>query len=233
MLKEKRKYRQTKMDETTSLSTATSDETKHLGLSQKETGTEPLLYDSPRKLNVQTFYEIMETENLELLKVNPNEEVSEQRLNDVWLDLLEFYYTNTNQLAFKKFSNNIKNIVSIEQELVACYAAVELIKLGDETGYEYLRKFKINDTDADKIRSAILRKETKLELTRSRMKDNGKQEKLSFYKIVSSVENALNRQMNLAEINLERWIAYLNDVKEKQEALKKQGNKKGKKWQGK
>ena len=117
-------------------------------------------------------------------------------------------------------------------ELVSCYAAFDMVKFGDQYGYEILNKWKINSTDFDRIKSAILRKETKLELARNRIKDNGKEEKVSFYKIVASVEGSLNRQMNLEEINLERWIAYLNDVKAKHEAQRQEQNKR-KKWQGK
>lgn len=199
-------------------------------------GTEPMspLYDTPRKINVQTFYEIMETQNLSLLKVNPKAKVSEETLNDVWLDLLEYYYTNTNQSAFKRFFNTIKTVTQLEMELVSCHASFDMVKLGDERGYEILRHWKINSTDSEQIRSAILRRETKLELARRKLNDNGKDEKVNFYRIVASVEGALNRQMNLAEINLERWVAYLNDIKEKQEAQKQEQNKrKGKKWQGK
>ena len=46
-------------------------------------------------------------------------------------------------------------------------------------------------------------------------------ESVSFYKIVASVERNLNRQLNLKEINLERWVAYLGEIREKSEAEKK------------
>jgi hypothetical protein len=176
----------------------------------------------------------METGNLELLKVNPKEKAESQRLNDVWLDLLEYYYSNTNQTAFRKFFTTIKTVVRLEQELISCQAAYYLIGLGDESGYEILKRWGIESQDEDRIKSAILRKQTKLELARLRLKDDGKEERVSFYKIVSIVENSLGRQLNLIEINLERWVAYLNDVKEKNESLKKEHNKrKIKKWQGK
>ena len=192
------------------------------------------LYDTPKKIRVQTFYEIMETGNLELLKGNPQEKAKEENLNDVWLDLLEYFYSNTNQSAFKKFFSLIRLIGRLEQEVVSCYAAFQIVSLGDESGYDILKKWGIESKDHDRIKSGILRKETKLELARRKLKDNGKEEKISFYKIVSIVEDNLGRQLNLDEINLERWVAYLNDVKEKSKALKKQNNKrKSKQWQGK
>lgn len=209
------------------------EDTGFTGLSGKTSGTDKSfqLYDTPRKINVETFYEIMETQNLELLKVK-EQKVSQEKLSDVWFDLLEFYYSNTNQQSFKKFLQNIRTVVSIEQELVSCYAAFDMVKFGEDYGYEILRKCGIKTNDHQRIESAILRKETKLELARRRLKTDGKDEKVNFYKIVSSVEGALNRQLNLSEINLERWVAYLNDVKERNEQAKQQHNKR-KKWQGK
>ena len=59
------------------------------------------LYDTPRKISVERFYEIMETGNLDLLKVKPEDEVREKRLIDVWLDLQEYYYVNTNKVSFQ------------------------------------------------------------------------------------------------------------------------------------
>jgi len=139
--------------------------------------------------------------------------------------LQEYYYSNTNKSAFKTFCNNIKNIILIEQELISCSAAFEMVKLGDESGFEILKKWKITTTDHQSIQSAILRKETKLELARNKLEQTGKDEKIGFYKIVSSVESSLNRQLNLGEINLERWVAYLNDVKERNETIRNQNNK--------
>jgi hypothetical protein len=206
-----------------SLFRPTLEHTKDSGSCQQTSLTEGLsnMYDTPRKINVERFYEIMTTGNLELLKVNPKESVSEERLNDVWLDLQEYYYTNTNASGFKKFKNNYKTVVLYQNEIVACSAGLKLIEFDDEYGYSILEKFGIKDRDQSAIRSAILRKETKLNLAKSKMDQAGKNEAISFYKIVASVERGLSRQLNLNEVNLERWVAYLSELKEKHEAEKK------------
>ena len=178
------------------------------------------LYDTPRKLNVETFYRIMETGDLTLLQINPKEKVNPERLNDVWLDLQEYYYSNTNEQSFKKFKDNFKKVILIQNEITGCYAALRLIELGIDEGYETLKFFKIESDDMEQIRSAISRKETRLEFAKNKLDTNGKNEAVGFYKIVASVERNLNRQMVLAEINLERWVAYLDEIKQKNEAEK-------------
>jgi hypothetical protein len=183
------------------------------------------LYDTPRKINVEKFYEIMETGNLNLLKVNPEEKVGEERLIDVWLDLQEYYYSNTNKVSFQKFKGNFKKVVLLQNEITACYAGMKLVEFNMDKGHEILRRFGIKYTDIGDIKSAILRKETKLDFAKNKLSSNEKRETVGFYKIVASVESGLNRQLNLHEINLERWVAYLNEIKDKNELAKKQTRK--------
>jgi hypothetical protein len=226
--------RRRKKQEKTRLSSPTiMGDTKDSGIYRGINGMErqQQLYDTPRKINMETFYEIMSTGNLGLLKVNPDQKVSEQLLNDVWFDLQEYYYLNTNKLSFSRFKENFKKVSVLRGETVACKSALMLIEFGDEQGYEFLKNFGINSRDEKSIRSAILRRETKLELVINKLGDNSKKEAVSFYKTVAIVEGWLNRQLNLSEVNLERWVAYLNEIKIKSEAQQKQTR--NKKWQGK
>jgi hypothetical protein len=154
------------------------------------------------------------------LQINPKEKVNPEKLNDVWLDLQEYYYSNTNEQSFKKFKDNFRRVILIQNEITACYAALRLIELGFEDGFETLKHFKIESDDLEQIRSAISRKETRLEFAKNKLDTNGKNEAVSFYKILASVERGLNRQMVLSEINLERWVAYLDEIKQKNEAEK-------------
>ena len=102
-------------------------------------------------------------------------------------------------------------------EITACYIGLKLVEFGDDDGYEFLRKFGITYTDEKDIKSAILRKETKLELLRNKMAKKDSREVRKFYDYVDFVESKLNRQLNIGEINLERWIAYLKRAIEIQE----------------
>jgi hypothetical protein len=196
------------------------------------------LYDTPKKLQVELFYEIMETRELKLLMVNPKEELSEKqnqelslRLIDVWFDLQEFYYSHTNKQSFDRFKDSLRRVIQLENEITTCIAALELVKLesADESIFEVLKKFGINTQDAGKIHKAILRKKTKLEFAKNKLdnksSDTDKKEVASFYKLLAGVERQLNRQLNIQEINLERWVAYLEDIREKSEAEKKAASK--------
>ena len=196
--------------------------TKSSGLSQSENVGQELLnlYDTPRKLNVETFYQIMESGNLELLKVNPSEKASPEKLNDVWLDLQEYYYSNTNQQSFKKFKDNFRRVILIQNEITGCQAALKLIELGLDEGYETLKFFGVNQEDIEGIKSAIGRKETKLEFAKNKLDTNDKKQAVGFFKIVASVERNLNRQLDLKDVSLERWVAYLEEIRLKNEAEK-------------
>ena len=196
--------------------------TKSSGLSQSENVGQELLklYDTPRKINVETFYQIMESGNLELLKVNPNEKANPERLNDVWLDLQEYYYSNTNQQSFKKFKDNFRMVILIQNEITGCQAALKLIEFGLDEGYETLKFFGVNQEDIEGIKSAIGRKETKLEFAKNKLDTNDKKQAVGFFKIVASVERNLNRQLDLKDVSLERWVAYLEEIKLKNEAEK-------------
>jgi len=202
---------------------------KHTDLNLNQILGEQLwkLYDTPRTINVETFYQIMETGNLMLLvesqkKLNEKQqEKLNKTLNDVWLDLQEYYYSETNKQSFNRFKNNFKNVILCQNEVTGCYAGLKLVELGIEEGYETLMFFKISAIEKEQIESAIRRKETKLELLKNKLDNNDKKEAVSFYKMVANVERNLNRQLNLTEINLERWIAYLAEIKEKHESEKK------------
>jgi len=191
------------------------------------------LYDTPGKLNVELFYRIMETRDLSLLLINTSQELNENeslklatRLNNVWMELQEFYYNGTNKQGFKKFKESLKRVIKLETELLACKAAFQLVELGDESGYEILQHFKISSQDPKKIRGAILRRETKLDFARGDLEkksaSDDKKEALTFYKMVAGVERQLNRQLDIDKINLERWVAYIDDIRQKNEAEKQE-----------
>ena len=244
MLKLLQKLKLKKTGKTTLSSQATSKEHPLSESYQKENITETILnlYDTPSKINVETFYRIMETGDLKLLMVNPNQylnlnsekqESANEKLNDVWLDLQEYYYSNTSKQSFEKFKYNLKKVVQLQNEITTCEAALQLVILGFDEHFETLIKFGITATDVDQIKSAISRKETKLEFAKNKLDKGGEKESAGFYKLVANVERALNRQLDLKEINLERWVAYLQDIKERNEQQKQELNnsKRKRKWQ--
>jgi hypothetical protein len=159
----------------------------------------------------------METGNLLILMVDQKKEINAELLNNTWLELQDYYYSNTNKQSFGKFKRNINAVTILKAEITACKAGFELAKLGLDDGWEILKDFKINSTNENEIRSTILRKETKLDFAKNKLNTNSKKEAISFYKTVASVERNLDRQLNLSEIHLERWVAYLEEIRIKHE----------------
>lgn len=153
--------------------------------------------------------------------IDQEKEINVNLLNDVWLELQDYYYSNTNAQSFNKFKRNLNTKTKYEAEITACKAGLGLVEMGVEDGYEILKEFKINATDEKAIKAAILRKETMLDFAKNKLNVGGKKEAIRFYKSVSAVEAVLNRQLNISEINLERWIEYVEQVKEKNEIAKK------------
>lgn len=188
------------------------------------------LYDRPDKINVETFYKISKTGNLELLKVNPEDQVDEDVLNDVWLDLQEYYFSHTNHNTYDLFKRNMKNVVALQSELVACHAALKLVELCDERGLEILPKLGIKDKDITKIRSAINRKQTNLNFAKSKLERVQKNDAdVSFYRILASVSRRIGFPINPTEYHLERWVETLADLHEKEEAERQMYNDKKRK----
>ena len=180
---------------------------------------QPQLYDTPDKINVETFYKISKTGNLELLKVNPDDQVDADVLNDVWLDLQEYYFSHTNKNTYELFKRNMKNVVALQSELVACYAALKLVELCDERGFEILPKLGIKHKDITQIRSAINRKQTNLEFAKNKLDRVQKNDAdASFYRILASVSRRIGLQINPKEYHLERWVETLADLYAKEEA---------------
>lgn len=192
--------------------------------------SEPQLYDTPQKINVETFYKISKTGNLELLKVNPDDQVSEEALNDVWLDLQEYYFSKTNKNTYELFKRNMKSVVGMQSEIIACYAALKLVELCDERGLEILPKLGIKHNDIEKIKSAINRKQTNLNFAKTKLERvQQKDADVSFYKLLASVSRRLGREINPAEYHLERWVELLSDLHDKEEAEQKLYNDKKRK----
>jgi hypothetical protein len=214
----------------------TKEDTKSLDLSQVESIQELQLnlYDTPRKLNVETFYEIMATGNVQLLKVNPKEEINPEILSELWIEFQEYYYSQLNNTSWKKFIRNLRKVRALEAQLIGCYAAFNLVKLGVDYGYEKLNNFGIRQRDEKGIESSILRKETNLEFAKNKLlktsqrkvNEENKKESSEFYRYVGFVEDALKRSIITDGMNLEKWMtAYLLRALAIQKQLEQSNNK--------
>ena len=185
------------------------------------------LYDTADEINIRTFYKIMETGNLLLLAKDQAQvkESDKEILNEVWLNLLDFYYGSTNKQSWENFLRNYRNVIKIQNEIIGSSAALELCKLFDQRGYEHLKKFGINSEDSDRIQSAISMKQTKLELAENKLQSNNEKESFSFYKTLASVEYSVKRSIDIDKTSLAQWVAIITDLSERNKAEAQAYNK--------
>lgn len=149
----------------------------------------------------------------------------EKRVNEIWLDLLDFYYRSTNKAEWIKFLNNLKRVARLKKEITGCKSAFELIGLMDESGYDYLKSFGIDSTDKERIRSSILAKETNLEFAELKMIQNDKKEAFNMYRILAGLKISHNISMDVENTCLAEWVEILRGISEKNKAETEAYNK--------
>lgn len=93
-----------------------------------------------------------------------------------------------------------------------------LLNVPDEESREESKKtllyfgYDIN-TEPGKIESALLKEKSKLELLDHVSQKNVKSEEINFYKLLTNVENALGRQLDVDKITLAHWIELVEYIK--------------------
>lgn len=100
-----------------------------------------------------------------------------------------------------------------------------MIQLFDQRGYEHLKSFGIRSENIEGIKSAILGKETKLELAENKLKKNDEKEVFKFYRILVSVKNATKRDIDIDKTCLAEWVETLNGISEHNKAESEAINK--------
>jgi len=190
------------------------------------------LYDSIKVLPVQTFFEILETENLNLL--NPqNKRVNQQRLKSLWEEIREEYYKESNPIQYQIDLKLAKRIEGLKIEISACTAGIAYFELTGEI-HDVFKVFGYtvkNSDDVARVKQKLLVRKTKLTLLTPSQKEKDKKEVIKFWDMVSDVQSAMN-QLNIlsGEINIEKttvtkWISYINSIKK---ANKQNGSNKKK-----
>jgi hypothetical protein len=149
----------------------------------------------------------------------------EAQVNSIWLDLLDFYYRSTNKSEWIKFLSNLKKVEKIKNEITGSQAALMLIELADDRGYEYLKEFGINSHDIDRIKSAIGGKETALEFAENRLIKNDNQEAFNMYKMLANLKISHNMDIDIKKVCLAQWVEILNGISEKNKAEREAYNK--------
>lgn len=185
------------------------------------------LFDTPEKISMKVFYKILETNDLKLLANNPSllKEKDGETLNDVWLSLLDFYYRNTNKQSWENFLRNLKAVTKIQNELTGCRAAYEMCLLGDERGFENLKKFGIQSENLDAVRSQILSKETKLDFAERKLKKKDEGEAFNMYRMLANLRISNSITVDIEKVCLAEWVEILKGISERNKAEREAYNK--------
>lgn len=143
----------------------------------------------------------------------------ENQVKEIWNNLLDFYYRNTNQQEWESFLWKLSEVERIKAEITGCNAALGLIELMDDRGLIHLKKFGIRATEPDMIRSAIRMKETNLMLAENKLLERPENdEAFNVYRVLAGVEYQAKRNIDIEHICLAHWVEILRGINERNKA---------------
>ncbi len=191
------------------------------------------LYDQIDKIPVKIFYEIMNTQNLNLL--NPlKQKVKKEKLEKIWNNLIDSYYKKSNIRSYNNFLRETIRRESLRNKIVTLNAIYIVLsrssnKLNINICKSILTKdFNITNHNLKFLKSTILREKSRLQLLDKKNIDKNKKEEINFWKIVSHVEQGLGYQLDIDKITLARWIEIVASLKEKVLSLQSNVRRKNK-----
>lgn len=152
--------------------------------------------------------------------LNPqNIKVEKKDLEETWNNIVEDYYSKTNKKGYKNLISEEKEKWILRNKIVTCSVALILFNTPDKADKEEvsntLKYFGYENLDFKKLESAVLKEKSKLEFLMARSNKSSKKEEVNFWRILSQVENALGRQLDIEKITLSYWIEIIKGIKEK------------------
>lgn len=192
------------------------------------------LLDTAEKIPVQVFFTVMKTGNIGLL--NPkNIKISDKDLNEIWNNLLEYYYKESNYKKHVSVIRKIKKVKLLENKITTCYSSILLIKISqDESNIKVAREsldsFGYKNKDIKFVENNLKRLKSDLEFlvkqNKKEFKEKNKKEDINFWKLVAQVEEARGGNvLNVELISLARWIAIVKEIKARNSNNTKNGRR--------
>lgn len=184
----------------------------------KEQFTQQIKYNSTETILVKVFFEILKTGNTQLL--NPLKvKISQSELDLIWENILKDYYSNTNKKRYKQLISKEKSKWLIRNKITSCSACLLLINIPNslerEEALKTLEYFGYKGFSNERIESSLLKDKSKLEYLISQDSKVNQNEEINFWRILSQVENALGRQLDIEKITLAYWIELIKGIKER------------------
>jgi hypothetical protein len=176
------------------------------------------LYAMPNQLRLGRFQQILKTNNLSLLKKDQQLTVPKQVLDETWYSLLDYYYNGTNPKEWQNYLETIIDSKETEANITLINACIMLINIGDNTGYDILKRNSIN---CDTLKSAISylnREKSQFKIILSRLRSDDKKEARTFEMTLAAVSRQCHYWINKDKITLEEWVGIISDLREYQKS---------------
>jgi len=152
--------------------------------------------------------------------LNPSKvRINKTELDSIWDNILKDYYFNTNKKRYKQLIAKEKSKWIIRNKITTCSACLLFINIHDssekEEALKTLEYFGYKYFSNERIESALLKDKSKLEYIISQDTKVNQKEEINFWRILSQVENALGRQLDIEKVTLAYWIELIKGIKER------------------
>ena len=139
-------------------------------------------------------------------------------------------------IEFQQLTNSFAYTMNLKKEgynlqkqnrlygLITCY---HLLRHGVKQAYEDLKYWGIESTTVEQLELKILQERTKLNINyiqKHEKEELNNKEPETFEKLVVAVEMALNREINIDNYTVSKWVYLLKKIEERARELEKQNN---------
>jgi hypothetical protein len=179
------------------------------------------LYSDCSELPITVFYRIIETGDLSLLTIEGN--ASADDLQRRWDEILREFEKLTGKANYQQYlRENAHDLAAVNRlnALISLYYIV--IYSGDDISQD-AAYWKVKPTK-EAIRMVIMREQTRLNIATIEKTKTEPQKKTDFYDLWTSVENGLNRSIDVENCSVRKWVSLCKSLEDKIKHLKKQGN---------
>lgn len=188
-----------------------------------------------KNLNIITFLEIMHNNKVELLdesnKGSYTEEEAEQ-LNNAWLKLYDEYFEIKNDITAKVYLENRIKVFQLQTKVLGFVKLHDLLvhaqTLEENTEVKLLvidnlkliePRFKVNMFDSiveicERVKKTIKALDNELNQIKSNQEKKEEKQVFNVYKVIASIEQVLERSINVKDVNVLQFIAYEDTAKD-------------------
>lgn len=218
-------------------------------LDQRRMLASSTIYQSLKSINVSTWYEILETQNICLLDKNYSEdkkysEIQIRQISSIFAELYDDFFIRLNNRKAKANLLNSQDKMMLSVKLMILqeclntlifisqnYSKIPKAYQKELNIYQTIQsvskntKFVENNTLSDniqKVRDLINANQLSFDRKYS---ENVKEQNYTFEKQVIDVEQVLGRSLNIKECSVIQWIGYINKVQEIIKAKEKENGR--------